>query len=821
LEKPEHFGTTTDQFANDALSVDSDEDYPHVPPNVPDDHSFTEADDESIGNQPVPISDSDFRNKLMDVVEVILSFDSRLKSVVKNFNNRLTSEPETDVDEKLQEKSRIDDKIDGEENEKVHEEPGRKINTEGQRTPGSQQCVPQIRVFDWYNFKNKWNSDKRYAIEVLKGPAKYYQDETKELQDYEKAKKTGNTPVRSPADVQPDVMQPQDVPERIRIVSSPLIALITELDPLGFFLDLTPGVMLRPYRRLARMEDDLMKHLSGLEAKWSVAEREEVEGGARSKVVAENKQPDLKSSGDGTEELTLEVAPAILPTTEKTSPIEVDNAKNKFTNSSDPLTDSIEALRDLRCLKQFFENFIHPTVNRLRDRSARKIKFTDLWYLFPHGAEVFVPSAHESEVRSSSAQSAASSSPYQSVYRVYDQSGGRAPLSRPNQDDDDDDDVPTPSNKSRVDSFHLMCYYIDWTSKSFSPVSHEIEIKPFENERDITSLEVFPVGYHENFESIREQLQERGRKFLKLTTPSHMNYHGRTYKSHPCGGGYTRALTTTSFVESEVMVDFEESPWGWQPNFGLEECPNFPREIAEEWHYAVYNDKEHKKLNYTFAESMFGDNEDAKWLREHAREQDEFLRDWDLYQGSHRREPVRSLKRLDDLILLPSRVMGYSYRDRTFNAFDIDHLQPVVEISEGFEGLELPEGHQRMVEALVKEHFIKKEAYEKHGRSIPGMDIVSGKGKGLIMLLHGFPGVGKTSTAECVAQSTGRPLFPVTCGDLGLEPAGVEESLTYKFRLAAKWNCVMLLDEADIFLARRDAKQDLQRNALVSGKLYC
>jgi len=42
--------------------------------------------------------------------------------------------------------------------------------------------------------------------------------------------------------------------------------------------------------------------------------------------------------------------------------------------------------------------------------------------------------------------------------------------------------------------------------------------------------------------------------------------------------------------------------------------------------------------------------------------------------------------------------------------------------------------------------------------------------------------------------------------------------LTAKFRLAAKWNCVMLIDEADIFLARRD-KLDLQRNALVSGKL--
>jgi SpoVK/Ycf46/Vps4 family AAA+-type ATPase len=43
-------------------------------------------------------------------------------------------------------------------------------------------------------------------------------------------------------------------------------------------------------------------------------------------------------------------------------------------------------------------------------------------------------------------------------------------------------------------------------------------------------------------------------------------------------------------------------------------------------------------------------------------------------------------------------------------------------------------------------------------------DLVRGKGKGLIILLHGVPGVGKTSTAECVAESTNRPLYSLTCG---------------------------------------------------------
>lgn len=78
-----------------------------------------------------------------------------------------------------------------------------------------------------------------------------------------------------------------------------------------------------------------------------------------------------------------------------------------------------------------------------------------------------------------------------------------------------------------------------------------------------------------------------------------------------------------------------------------------------------------------------------------------------------------------------------------------------------------------------------------------------------------FPGVGKTSTAECVADKTKRPLFPITCGDIGESAIEVEKNLHHNFLLAHKWGCVLLLDEADIFLAKR-SKNDLRRNAVTS-----
>ena len=70
-------------------------------------------------------------------------------------------------------------------------------------------------------------------------------------------------------------------------------------------------------------------------------------------------------------------------------------------------------------------------------------------------------------------------------------------------------------------------------------------------------------------------------------------------------------------------------------------------------------------------------------------------------------------------------------------------------------------------------------------------------------------------TAGCVAEKENRPLYMVTCGDLGTEPDVLERRLSETFEFAVNWNAVLLLDEADIFLHERDV-HDLKRNALVS-----
>lgn len=92
-------------------------------------------------------------------------------------------------------------------------------------------------------------------------------------------------------------------------------------------------------------------------------------------------------------------------------------------------------------------------------------------------------------------------------------------------------------------------------------------------------------------------------------------------------------------------------------------------------------------------------------------------------------------------------------------------------------------------------------------------DIIANKTGGAIVLLGGPPGVGKTLTAEVFAESESRALYSFQCSQLGLEPEEVEKRLLTIFSRAARWNAVLLLDEADVYVRQRAA--DLQQNAIV------
>lgn len=83
--------------------------------------------------------------------------------------------------------------------------------------------------------------------------------------------------------------------------------------------------------------------------------------------------------------------------------------------------------------------------------------------------------------------------------------------------------------------------------------------------------------------------------------------------------------------------------------------------------------------------------------------------------------------------------------------------------------------------------------------------------------MFGPPGVGKTFTAEAVAERSRVPLYALSAGALGTNPSAIEASLDRALELCRLWNAMLLLDEADIFLtARHDNPTNLVHNELVA-----
>ncbi|KAK0487643.1 P-loop containing nucleoside triphosphate hydrolase protein [Armillaria novae-zelandiae] len=172
-----------------------------------------------------------------------------------------------------------------------------------------------------------------------------------------------------------------------------------------------------------------------------------------------------------------------------------------------------------------------------------------------------------------------------------------------------------------------------------------------------------------------------------------------------------------------------------------------------------------------------------------------------VHQGLSR----NSLTDSDYMICNPV-ALGFCFGTKSWGGFAMDRLQDVVWSDEAFNSLVLGDTQKILIHALVKQHVARAAQYD---------DIVHGKGKGLIGLLSGKPGCGKTLTAEAVAEITRRPLYVVSAGELGTVPSSVDQMLSRILELAHRWDAVLLLDEAEVFLQERST-QDVTRNALVS-----
>ena len=166
----------------------------------------------------------------------------------------------------------------------------------------------------------------------------------------------------------------------------------------------------------------------------------------------------------------------------------------------------------------------------------------------------------------------------------------------------------------------------------------------------------------------------------------------------------------------------------------------------------------------------------------------------------------------DEHLLYPPRLLGYSTREKIWGQFNVDKTTDVPPLSVNLfkDKLELDQKYKSMIQALVYEHG-RKGAQDDPNR-VKIKDVVKDKGKGLVLLFHGPPGVGKTVssrssslpfslyianisklTAETIAETTRKPLFIVSVAEIGLDASKAERNLEQMFHLAGKWEAILLV----------------------------
>ena len=96
------------------------------------------------------------------------------------------------------------------------------------------------------------------------------------------------------------------------------------------------------------------------------------------------------------------------------------------------------------------------------------------------------------------------------------------------------------------------------------------------------------------------------------------------------------------------------------------------------------------------------------------------------------------------LLLTTSKLHGYSLKDKKWLILDLAGVKEIGWNDRAFSSLILPNDTKELVLAFAQAQIQTESAFD---------DVIEGKGKGIIMLLSGPPGVGKTLTAEAVAET--------------------------------------------------------------------
>ncbi|KAF4979590.1 hypothetical protein FZEAL_4219 [Fusarium zealandicum] len=311
-----------------------------------------------------------------------------------------------------------------------------------------------------------------------------------------------------------------------------------------------------------------------------------------------------------------------------------------------------------------------------------------------------------------------------------------------------------------------------WRKKSLT-------ITGFIGNKPICELRHYPFDMHKDQESIKNRLVARGKKVLDLQSLTYRSYNGIAL--HPGGEGVEKHN-----VECRVLVDV----------------------VGYNKYHLAQGKRENKDPDIEKAQvSRRRRKQELDDVKPEGKSPSSQQKRLDEEEQTKNKDEM--LQKPDDLAFMSELIGGYALKNKLWVYFYIEDLEPIVWNDQAYSHLVFDEQQKDLVLSFVENHSLT------NGASTAMEDVIVGKGQGLILLLSGPPGTGKTLMAEAVADRTHRPLFYLQAEDLGINAAALGANIKRVFEMATEWNAVILLDEADVFMAERHPN-DIHRNELVS-----
>ncbi|KAK8850897.1 P-loop containing nucleoside triphosphate hydrolase protein [Apiospora arundinis] len=368
------------------------------------------------------------------------------------------------------------------------------------------------------------------------------------------------------------------------------------------------------------------------------------------------------------------------------------------------------------------------------------------------------------------------------------------------------------------DTFVLEGIGWDFSSGWFGPVIRKGYLEKFDGAMDISNLTIYPLRFHPSGKTtLTTKLAQRGHKWATLLEKAHVDYKGVAWETRPALG------PPRSHPGGAPMPHGAPGPYIPQPQYGEPESNNSiihvdSRIILDYNTFCTHIP--HLRTSLSLGAGVITDMEEADDTDEYEESAKEATGSADpepedrittllvRFFKAHRKDASYTMD--DDLAMLcPARARGYSLSDKTWGFFLIDKCSEIEWRQDAVSRLEVDPRIKSVIQALLAAHHADQNL------DTPFDDVVPGKGRGLVFLFAGDPGLGKTMTAECFTEQNRKPLYTITSGELGTDSVTTDNRLRDLFKLAKSWGAYLLLDEADVFLARR-SHSDLTRNGLVT-----